>query len=109
MLTFICEFHYWTLKNDLTVSNTDFSHFRYVQTIQCFLDPLGPFHHFINILICRYNEKKEAETTTDKIIKRNYVEARGCNWVISNKRPVKLRESLKHFEVSNLYSRLIHL
>uniref|UniRef100_A0A2S2PZL8 WD repeat-containing and planar cell polarity effector protein fritz n=1 Tax=Sipha flava TaxID=143950 RepID=A0A2S2PZL8_9HEMI len=73
MLTFICEFHYWTLKNDLTVSNTDFSHFK-------------------------YNEKKETETSTDKIIKRNYVKARGFNWSISNKRPAKLRESLKNFE-----------
>lgn len=50
----------------------------------------------------RYNEKKETETSTDKIIKKNYVEARGHNWSVSNKRPAKLRDSLKYFEVSNL-------
>ncbi|XP_027845729.2 WD repeat-containing and planar cell polarity effector protein fritz homolog [Aphis gossypii] len=73
MLTFVCECHYWTLKNDLNVSYTDFSHFK-------------------------YNEKKETETSTDKIIKKNYVEASGYNWSVSNKRPLKLRDSLKYFE-----------
>lgn len=53
-------------------------------------------------MIYRYNEKKETEAPTDKIIKRNYVEARGHNWSVSNKRPIKLRDSLKCFEVSNL-------
>lgn len=73
MLTFVCECHYWTLRNDLTVSYKDFSHFK-------------------------YNEKKETDTSTDKIIKKNYVEAIGCNWSVSNKRPLKLRDSLKYFE-----------
>lgn len=49
--------------------------------------------------IYRYNEKKETETSTEKTIKRNYVAARGCNWTVSNKRPLKLRDSLKYFEV----------
>ncbi|XP_050438469.1 WD repeat-containing and planar cell polarity effector protein fritz homolog [Adelges cooleyi] len=73
MLTFLCELHYWTLKNDLAVESTDFSHFR-------------------------YNEKKETESSTNKIIKKNYTEGRGCNWSLSNKRPKKLKDSLKAFE-----------
>lgn len=55
------------------------------------------------IFIYRYNEKKEMETSTNKIIKRNFVEARGYNWSISNKRPTKLKDSLKYFEVGNLF------
>jgi len=56
------------------------------------------------IFVYRYNEKKETEISTDKIIKKNYVAARGTyNWFVSNKRPAKLRDSLRCFEVSDLY------
>lgn len=52
------------------------------------------------MFIYRYNEKKETESSTEKVVKRNFVEARGCNWSVSNKRPAKLKDSLKYFEVS---------
>jgi len=52
------------------------------------------------MLVYRYNEKKQNETSIDKIIKKNYVKALGYSWSVSNKRPTKLRDSLKYFEVS---------
>lgn len=58
---------------------------------------------FTTISTSRYNEKKETETSTDKIIKQNYVKACGYNWSVSNKRPTKLKDSLKYFEVSDIY------
>ncbi|XP_050527546.1 WD repeat-containing and planar cell polarity effector protein fritz homolog isoform X2 [Daktulosphaira vitifoliae] len=73
MITIFCELFYWTLKNDILIDTTDFSSFK-------------------------YNEKKETELSTNKIIKKNYVEARGYSWSLSNKRPKKLKDCLKNFE-----------
>ncbi|XP_042311155.1 WD repeat-containing and planar cell polarity effector protein fritz homolog isoform X2 [Sceloporus undulatus] len=76
MTVFLCEMHLWSLKNTLHVEDEDIG-----------------IHH--------YYDKKESEPQLnfDRLHqKRQLVESRDYPWVLKNKRPEKLRDTLKELE-----------
>lgn len=54
--------------------------------------------YFIDVF--RYHEKKTPCNAPLQVAKKTYTEKRGMFWIPPNKRPVKLRDSLKELEVS---------
>lgn len=73
MLTLLGEVHFWTLKDSNCIRDTDFGAFR-------------------------YHDKKSC---TENILfagKKGFTEKRNVVWSPGNKRPVRLKDSLKEFE-----------
>lgn len=50
----------------------------------------------------RYHEKKEVTDSPYNESKRSYAEKRGMTWLLQNKRPTKLRDSIRELEVRGL-------
>uniref|UniRef100_A0A8D8QGW5 WD repeat-containing and planar cell polarity effector protein fritz n=1 Tax=Cacopsylla melanoneura TaxID=428564 RepID=A0A8D8QGW5_9HEMI len=73
MFTLFSEIHFWTLRDNVQAQDSD----------------LGAF---------RYHDKKTAINSILGISKRQYTESRGITWVNSNKRPAKLRDTLRELE-----------
>lgn len=73
MLSLLSEVHFWTLREDISISNSDFGAFRYY-------------------------DKKSNDDSTSYEGKKSYAEKRGHVWVPQNKRPVRLKENIKELE-----------
>lgn len=52
-------------------------------------------------LILRYSINKETCDNVHYLSKRTYCENRGLTWIPTNKRPHKLKDKIKEFEVLN--------
>ncbi|CAL9687869.1 unnamed protein product [Knipowitschia caucasica] len=72
----LAELHLWSTKSSLQVNDTDIGTYQYYDKGE----PAGPLEHHY------YNEKL------------HYSEARGYTWNPKNRRPEKLRDSLKELE-----------
>ncbi|XP_063731111.1 WD repeat-containing and planar cell polarity effector protein fritz homolog isoform X2 [Eleginops maclovinus] len=72
----LAELHLWSTKSSLQVKDTDIGTYQYYDKGE----PANPLEHHY------YNEKL------------HFCEARGYSWTPSNRRPEKLRNSLKEFE-----------
>ncbi|XP_010765494.1 WD repeat-containing and planar cell polarity effector protein fritz homolog [Notothenia coriiceps] len=72
----LAELHLWSTKSSLQVKDTDIGTYQYYDKGE----PANPLEHHY------YNEKL------------HFCEARGYSWTPSNRRPEKLRDSLKEFE-----------
>ncbi|KAM4599912.1 WD repeat-containing and planar cell polarity effector protein fritz homolog [Fundulus diaphanus] len=72
----LAELHLWSTKNSLQVKDTDIGTYQYYDKG----DPANPLEHHY------YNEKLQ------------FCEARGYSWTPRNRRPEKLRDSLKELE-----------
>jgi hypothetical protein len=53
----------------------------------------------MDIFFYRYHEKKEVTDSPYNESKRSYAEKRGMTWLLQNKRPTKLKESIRELEV----------
>ncbi|KAK3928665.1 WD repeat-containing and planar cell polarity effector protein fritz [Frankliniella fusca] len=73
MLSLLSEVHFWTLRDDITISNSDFGAFRFY-------------------------DKKNNEDTTSFEGKKSYAEKRGHVWAPQNKRPIRLKDNVKELE-----------
>nr|XP_018916735.1 PREDICTED: WD repeat-containing and planar cell polarity effector protein fritz [Bemisia tabaci] len=73
MVTLISELHFWTSKDTISIRETDYAAFK-------------------------YHEKKTPCNAPLQVAKKTYTEKRGMFWIPPNKRPVKLRDSLKELE-----------
>lgn len=73
MLTLLSQARFWTLKDEIVIKDTDFGAFRYL-------------------------EKKDVSDSPYNEGKRSFAEQRGITCVVRNKRPNKLRESIKDLE-----------
>ncbi|KAK9507121.1 hypothetical protein O3M35_008929 [Rhynocoris fuscipes] len=73
MFTLLHEIHFWTLKDSVSISDTDFGGFV-------------------------YTEKKNPSRCLLLEGKKSYVEKKGNLYIPSNKRPKKLKDSLKELE-----------
>lgn len=73
MLSLLSEVHFWTLRDDISISNSDFGAFRFY-------------------------DKKNNEDTISFEGKKSYAEKRGHVWVPQNKRPLRLKDNLKELE-----------
>ncbi|PSN33632.1 hypothetical protein C0J52_14255, partial [Blattella germanica] len=73
MLTLLSQARFWTLKDDIAIKNTDFGSFR-------------------------YHEKKDVTDSPYNESKRSYAEKRGMTWLLQNKRPNKLKDSIRELE-----------
>jgi hypothetical protein len=47
----------------------------------------------------RYHEKKDVTDSPHSESKRSYAETRGMTWLLQNKRPTKLKDSVRILEV----------
>ncbi|XP_014835710.1 PREDICTED: WD repeat-containing and planar cell polarity effector protein fritz homolog [Poecilia mexicana] len=72
----LAELHLWSTKNSLQVKDTDIGTYQYYDKGE----PANPLEHHY------YNEKLQ------------FSEARGYSWTPKNRRPEKLRDSLKELE-----------
>nr|XP_033469845.1 WD repeat-containing and planar cell polarity effector protein fritz homolog isoform X1 [Epinephelus lanceolatus]XP_033469846.1 WD repeat-containing and planar cell polarity effector protein fritz homolog isoform X1 [Epinephelus lanceolatus]XP_033469847.1 WD repeat-containing and planar cell polarity effector protein fritz homolog isoform X1 [Epinephelus lanceolatus] len=72
----LAELHLWSTKSSLQVKDTDIGTYQYYDKGE----PANPLEHHY------YNEKQ------------HYCEARGYSWTPRNRRPEKLRDSLKELE-----------
>ncbi|KAM6996938.1 WD repeat-containing and planar cell polarity effector protein fritz homolog isoform 1-T1 [Tautogolabrus adspersus] len=72
----LAELHLWSTKSSLQVKDTDIGTYQYYDKGE----PANPQEHHY------YNEKL------------NFCDARGFSWTPKNRRPEKLRDSLKEFE-----------
>lgn len=93
MLSLLSEIKFWTCKEDvINVRDSDFGAFKFeIQKLK-FSD------HFLIILICRYQERKESDKNQYTVSKKDYAEKRGLVWNPKNKQPSKLKNSLRIFE-----------
>nr|CAD7261206.1 unnamed protein product [Timema shepardi] len=73
MITLLSQARFWTLKDEIVIKDSDFGAFR-------------------------YHEKKDNTDSPYTEGKRTYAEKRGMTWVPPNKRPNKLKESIKELE-----------
>nr|XP_046257880.1 WD repeat-containing and planar cell polarity effector protein fritz homolog isoform X2 [Scatophagus argus] len=82
----LAELHLWSTKSSLQVKDTDIGTYQYYDKGE----PAGPLkHHY-------YNEKL------------HFCEARGYSWTPRNRRPEKLRDSLKELEELLLTNTCVH-
>ncbi|XP_054264257.1 WD repeat-containing and planar cell polarity effector protein fritz-like [Macrosteles quadrilineatus] len=73
MFTLLSEVHFWSFNDVIGIRDTDFGAFRYF-------------------------DKKTSTESPFTLGKKTYVEKRGMIWTPQNKRPLKLKDTLKEFE-----------
>ncbi|XP_065215584.1 WD repeat-containing and planar cell polarity effector protein fritz homolog [Planococcus citri] len=73
MLSLLFEIHFWTLNDEIYVSNNDFGAFR-------------------------YHDKKETTKSLSYEKKKSFAQSRNYQWTVSNKRPYKLKQHLRELE-----------
>lgn len=50
----------------------------------------------------RYHDKKDVTDSPYNESKRSYAEKRGMTWLLQNKRPAKLKDSIRELEVREI-------
>uniref|UniRef100_A0A1B6M0F5 WD repeat-containing and planar cell polarity effector protein fritz n=1 Tax=Graphocephala atropunctata TaxID=36148 RepID=A0A1B6M0F5_9HEMI len=73
MFTLLSEVHFWSFNDVIGIRDTDFGAFRYY-------------------------EKKTSTDSPFTLGKKTYVEKRGTTWTPQNKRPTKLKDTIKELE-----------
>jgi len=54
---------------------------------------------YSNNFFYRYHDKKDVTVSPYNESKRSYAEKRGMTWLLHNKRPAKLKDSVRELEV----------
>nr|CAD7399465.1 unnamed protein product [Timema cristinae] len=128
MITLLSQARFWTLKDEIVIKDSDFGAFSYSvllvrtpkqhltdncilkvfrqpypQGVQTTVSTRCSDNHITrcSVAACdcfRYHEKKDNTDSPYTEGKRTYAEKRGMTWVPPNKRPNKLKESIKELE-----------
>ncbi|KAK7873024.1 hypothetical protein R5R35_000322 [Gryllus longicercus] len=82
MLTLLSQARFWTLRDDIVIKDTDFGAFKFY-------------------------EKKDSTDSIYRESKKQYAEKRGMTWNVSNRRPNKLRDSVKELDEQLINHRVV--
>ncbi|KAJ1531550.1 hypothetical protein ONE63_000223 [Megalurothrips usitatus] len=82
MLSLLSDVHFWTLKDNVSISDSDFGAFR-------------------------YHDRKSHEDTIAFGGKKSYAEKRGQLWAPQNKRPLRMKDNLKELEEHLSHQRVV--
>ncbi|XP_071454800.1 WD repeat-containing and planar cell polarity effector protein fritz homolog [Hetaerina americana] len=83
MLTLLSEAHFWTVSEDVNISDTDYGAFQ-------------------------YHEKKDFSESIYFGGKKSFAQKRGVQWNVDNKRPNKLKDGVKELEESLAHLRVVY-
>jgi len=94
MATLQLSAHFWTLRDDIAITDFDLGAFKYFLFLNFALIILNNFFYYF-----RYQANKDAELITQYgSLKKSLCQSRGKAFIPSNRRPAKLRETLTEFE-----------
>ncbi|CAH1977725.1 unnamed protein product [Acanthoscelides obtectus] len=83
MIFLLNEIHFWTTQEDVIIKHSDYVSFKYYA-------------------------KKEPDDSIPFHAKKEYCEQRGLLWIPPNKRPQRLRDSIREFEEYLIHNKIIY-